>query len=122
MLRSEAHAPTLPAIELPAAWITKWEAALAKSDALLAEVNQARQQKRSHVGAGQDAEVEWAETMTRLRRYVSSRAKKSDKARINEGKELLAPLLNALARLRASAAARATRKEKAGQGQTSEES
>lgn len=110
-LRAPEHAATLAAIELPMGWLERWETALDTSDALLAEVEKARTDKRAHVGAGQDAETEWVELMVRLRRYVSSRAKRSDTARIQEGKALLAPLLDAMARLRAEAAARATRKE-----------
>ncbi|MDI1479169.1 hypothetical protein [Polyangium sp. y55x31] len=109
-LRSPEHAATLVAIELPATWLDRWEAAIFKSDALLAEVAKARTEKRAHVGAGRDAETEWVEVMVRLRRYVASRAKRSDLARILEGKALLAPLLDAMARLRAEAAARAARK------------
>lgn len=111
ILRSPDHAATLQAIELPAGWLDRWEAAVAKSESLLAEVHKARSERRAHVGAGRDAEGEWVELMVRLRRYVSSRAKRSEKAKIQEGKALLAPLLDAMAKLRAEAAARATRKE-----------
>ncbi|WP_170229886.1 hypothetical protein [Polyangium fumosum] len=111
VLRAPEHAATLAAIELPIIWLDRWEAAIAKSDALLAEVERARTEKRAHIEAGRDAETEWVELMVRLRRYVSSRAKRSDAARIQEGKMLLAPLLDAMAKLRAGAAARATRKE-----------
>ncbi|MRG93612.1 hypothetical protein [Polyangium spumosum] len=112
ILRSPEHAATLTAIELPSIWLEKWETALDKSDALLAEVEKARTDKRKHVGAGRDAETDWVELMVRLRRYVSSRAKRSETARLQEGKTLLAPLLDAMAKLRAEAAARATRKSK----------
>ena len=44
---------------------------------------------------------------------VSSRAKASDKARVAEGKVLLAPLLDEVAKLHATAAARATARENA---------
>ena len=111
ILRAPEHAATLAAIELPTLWLERWEQAILESDALLAEVERARTEKRAHIGAGRDAETEWVELMVRLRRYVSSRAKRSDTARIQEGKVLLAPLLDAMAKLRAGAAARATRKE-----------
>ncbi|MDC0744938.1 hypothetical protein [Polyangium mundeleinium] len=111
VLRAPEHAATLAAIELPTVWLERWEKAILKSDALLAEVEKARTEKRAHIDAGRDAETEWVELMVRLRRYVSSRAKRSDAARIQEGKVLLAPLLDAMAKLRAGAAARATRKE-----------
>jgi hypothetical protein len=110
VLRAPEYADTLAAIELPGFWLEKWEVVLNKSDALLAEVEKARTDKRTHVGAGRDAETEWVELMVRLRRYVSSRAKRSDTAKIQEGKVLLAPLLDAMAKLRAEAAARATRR------------
>jgi hypothetical protein len=61
-------------------------------------------------------ETDWVEAMVRLRRYVGSRAKRSDTARVAEGKELLAPLLDALAQLRSEAASRATRRENAKAG------
>jgi hypothetical protein len=51
------------------------------------------------------------DTMTRLRRYVGSRAKRTESAKIEEGKALLAPLLDALKKLNAEAAARATIKK-----------
>ncbi|MDI3291793.1 hypothetical protein [Polyangium sp. 15x6] len=111
VLRAPEHAATLAAIDLPAVWLERWETAINKSDALLAEVEKARTDKRAHVDAGRDAETEWVELMVRLRRYVGSRAKRSDAARIQEGKKLLAPLLDAMAKLRAESAARATRKE-----------
>ncbi|MDI1480157.1 hypothetical protein [Polyangium sp. y55x31] len=110
VLRAPEHAATLAAIELPPTWLGRWEAAINKSDALLAEVEKARTEKRVHVDAGRDAETEWVELMVRLRRYVASRAKRSDAARIQDGKKLLAPLLDAMAKLRAESAARATRK------------
>lgn len=95
------------------AWLNTWEKAIDKSDALNAEIERARATRKKHVSGGQDAEAEWVELMQRLRRYVSSRAKASEKARIAEGKELLVPLLDAKTRLKATAAARATSREKA---------
>lgn len=109
ILRSNDHAPTLQNIELPAVWLEHWETALDQSDKAYAEVDEARNTKQSSVSAGRDAESEWVELFVRLRRYVSSRAKRSDVARLQEGKTLLAPLLDALNKLSAEAAARATR-------------
>jgi hypothetical protein len=63
-----------------------------------------------HIGKGRDAELTWIDLMVRLRRYVGSRARRTDTARLREGKELLKPLLDTLAKLRADAAARATRR------------
>jgi hypothetical protein len=111
VLRSAEYAPTVAAIGLPLAWLTSWEASLTESESLYAAIAQARTARKTHVGAGQDAEVEFIEIGVRLRRYVGSRAASSDKARVAEGKTLLAPLLDALARLRATAAARATHRE-----------
>ena len=111
VLRSLEYAPTVAAIELPIAWLDRWESALAQSDTLYGEIEHARTARRAHVSAGQDAEADFVELCVRLRRYVASRAKSSDKARVAEGKTLLAPLLDELAKLRATAAARATLRE-----------
>jgi hypothetical protein len=113
VLRSTEHAPTVEAIELPLAWLDKWEAALEESDAAFDAVEKARTAKKTAVDLGRDAETDWVEAMVRLRRYVGSRAKRSDTARVAEGKELLAPLLDTLAQLRSEAASRATRRENA---------
>jgi hypothetical protein len=111
VLRAPEYVPTVAAIELPLAWLDRWESALAQSDTLHGEIEQARAARRAHVSAGQDAEADFVELCVRLRRYVASRAKSSDKARVAEGKTLLAPLLDELARQRATAAARATIRE-----------
>jgi hypothetical protein len=111
ILRSPDHAQTVKALKLPAAWLTGWEEALLESEAAYQDVELARTDKRTHIGAGRDAEQEWVELFVRLRRYVASRAKRSDHARIQEGKTLLAPLLDVLAKLNAQAAARATRRK-----------
>ena len=113
VLRSPEYAPTLKAIELPTAWLDRWESAIAESDAALFAVQKARTDKRGHVDAGRDVETEWVELMVRLRKYVGSRAKRSDVARVNEGKVLLAPLLDTMAKLKAETLSRATRKAKA---------
>ena len=57
--------------------------------------------------------------MVRLRRYIASRAKRTDIARIAEGQEILKPLLDAIKQLRATAAARATRRTKKDAGAAS---
>jgi hypothetical protein len=106
------YAPTLAAIALPMAWLDTWESAIAQSDTLYGAIAHARTAKRTHVSAGQDAEADFVEVCVLLRRYVGSRARSSDKARVAEGKTLLAPLLDELAKLRATAAARATIREK----------
>ena len=109
-LKSPEHAATLKAINLPSAWIPALEAALAESNAAVADVAKARGEKASHVGLGKSTESEWVDLMVRLRRYVACRAKRTDIARIAEGKELIKPLLDAIHKLRATAAARATRR------------
>lgn len=111
VLRSPEYAATLIAVDLPAAWLDRWESSVAQSEAIYAEIEQARTARRAHVSAGQDAEADFVELCVRLRRYIASRAKSSDKARIAEGKTLLAPVLDAVARLRATAATRATLRE-----------
>lgn len=111
ILRSGDFASTVAAIALPLAWLDSWEVWLTRSEALYGEIEKARTARRSHVSAGQDAETEFVELCVRLRRYVASRARSSDKVRVAEGKALLAPLLDAMARLRATAAARATLRE-----------
>lgn len=110
-LRSDEHAPTVQAIDLPVVWLDRWETALDESDKAFADVEEARKTKQSSVSAGRDAETEWVELFVRLRRYISSRAKRSDTARVQEGKALLAPLLDVLNRMNALAAARATRQQ-----------
>lgn len=110
-LRSGEYAPTVQAIELPTVWLNRWESALDDSDKAYAEVEEARTTKQSSVSAGRDAETEWVELFVRLRRYIASRAKRSDHARKQEGKALLAPLLDLLHKMNAQAAARATRQQ-----------
>jgi hypothetical protein len=111
VLRSAEYAPTVDAIGLPASWLNSWESWLTQSETIYAAIEKARTARRAHVSAGQDAETDFVELCVRLRRYISSRAKSSDKPRVAEGKALLAPLLDQMAKLRASAAARATIRE-----------
>ncbi|HZF48250.1 MAG TPA: hypothetical protein VE093_06355 [Polyangiaceae bacterium] len=111
-LKSPEHADTLAAIQLPSAWITALEAALNASNAALADLTKARGERASHVDLGKSAEAEWVDLMVRLRRYIESRAKRTDVARVAEGKELIKPLLDVVQKLRAKAAARATRRAK----------
>jgi hypothetical protein len=123
ILRSAEFAPVVTAIGLPTGWLDRWEKALGASDAIHAEIDKARAARKTHISTGQDAEADFVELMPRLRRYVASRAKASDTARVAEGKEMLAPLLDAMARLKATAALRATKRaqEKAKAPKTSEE-
>jgi len=116
VLESPEHAAAVKAIELPAAWLPKWKAALDESDQAFDEVKKARDDKKTHVGAGQDAQTDFVDVMVRLRRYIGSRAARSDKAKIAEGRTLLDPLLTMLDKAKAEKGARATRKAKAKPG------
>jgi len=118
VLRSPEWEKTLLAIELPPAWLQKWDEAITSSETTLVEVETARQDKRAHIDSGRNAEAEWVEAMIRLRKYVASRAKKSDIERVKEGEALLAPLLVVMAKLKAEAKTRATKRGKSG-GETS---
>ena len=109
-LKAPEQADAIAKVGLPAIFIEKFEAALHESEAAIEDVIKARDDKSSHVGKGRDAEQVWLDLMVRLRRYVGSRAKRTDTARVNEGKALLKPLFDVLAKLHADAAARATRR------------
>jgi hypothetical protein len=111
-LRSPEHQETLAAIELPAAWIDGFEAAVGASESILDELIKARGDKSAHVGMGRDVESVWVDLMVRLRRQIASRAKRGDTAKQIENKQLLEPLLVALQKMDAESAARATRKNK----------
>jgi hypothetical protein len=110
VLKAPERADAIAKVGLPSIYIAKFEAALDESDAAINEVLKARDDKSDHVGRGRDAEQVWLDLIVRLRRYVGSRAKRSDTERRNENKALLKPLFDALAKLRADAAARATRR------------
>lgn len=111
ILQSLEHAATLQSIGFPMAWLNQWSNAIDESDAAIADLSQTKQDKHSHIEAGQDAEDAWVETFTRLRKYVASRAKKTDVERIREGETLLAPLMLVLKQMAATAAARATKRK-----------
>ena len=113
ILLAPEHANTLHGIGFPMIWLNQWSTALDESDKAFAELEQARLDKHSHIDAGQDAEDAWVETFVRLRKYIGSRAKKSDTARIREGEALLAPLTTVLKQMAATAAARATKRKHA---------
>jgi hypothetical protein len=118
-LRSPEHVAAVAAIGLPAGWTAAWEGALNESDASFAAVQKTRTDKSIHVVVGQDAEVAFVDVMVRLRKYVDSRASRTDKVKVAQGKMLLSPLLDMLAKAKAEERARGTRKENAkpGQGQ-----
>ncbi|HRI71358.1 MAG TPA: hypothetical protein PK156_44300 [Polyangium sp.] len=111
ILQSPEHATTLGGIGFPMPWLTHWEAALDESDAAYAGLEKATLDKHAHIGAGQEAEDAWVEVFVRLRKYIGSRAKKTDTARMREGEALLAPLTTVLKQMAATAAARATKRK-----------
>jgi hypothetical protein len=114
VLKDPENAAALAAIKLPKDYIEAFEGALKESEAAIDEVIAARGDKATHIDLGRDAEATWVDLMVRLRRYVDSRAKRTDAARIAEGKALLKPLLDAVQKQKTDAAARATRKKKNG--------
>lgn len=114
VLQAPENAALLVNIAFPAGWIAAFANALDASDAALDEVVNARIDKSTHISQGRNAEDDWVDTMVRLRRYISSRAKRTDKAKIAEGRALLRPLLDELKRISTEAAARATRKAEKG--------
>jgi hypothetical protein len=113
VLREPQHAAVMLAIKLPPSWMPQWEADLNESDTAFAELEKIRATKKGHTGGGVDAENDFVDAMVRFRRYIGSRAKRTEKEKIAEGKALLAPLDDALEKLRREAAARATRREQA---------
>ena len=119
-IRSPEHAATVVAIGLPSAWTDAWAAAVVVSDALFNEVQTVRAGKSVHVIAGQDAEVAFVDVMTRLKRYIGSRASLKDTVKVAQGQLLIQPLLDALAKMRAEERARATRKDTAKKGKGKE--
>ena len=115
-LRSPEHAPTVAAIALPAEWTAAWEMSLNESDEAFVAAQKERAGKTLHVLTGQDAEVAFVDIMLRLRHYINSRASRSDKVKIAQGRKLIAPLLEILDKAKAEERARGTRKEHAKKG------
>ena len=72
-----------------------------------ADIADARNKRKSHIGVGQGAEADWVEMIPRLRGFITSRAKRTDAAQVAEARELLAPLTDTLARIDAEDARRA---------------
>jgi hypothetical protein len=105
------HAAAVAAIGFPKDWITQWKGALVESQDAFNSAGLAREEKGTHVGAGQDTEADFGEIMYQLRRYIDSRADRRDKAKVAEGKALILPLLDALQKAKVDALARATRRK-----------
>lgn len=110
-LRSPEHVPVVAAIGLPVGWTAAWEIALNESDAAFTAAQKTRADRSIHVLAGQDAEVAFVDVMVRLRKYLDSRASRTDKVKIAEGRLLIAPLLEMLAKAKADERARGTRRQ-----------
>jgi hypothetical protein len=113
VLRAKENEELLLALEVPAGWIDKFEAAVVKSDADCAAVAQGRSEKSTHVGLGRNAEREWEDLMIRFRHHIASRAKAHEVEKKAEGRELIDPLLAAVKKMRADAEMRATLRAKA---------
>ena len=114
VLKASENAEAIGALKLPIVHIEAFEAALKESDAAIGEVIEARGDKTTHIDLGRDAEDAWVDLIVRLRRYIESRAPRTDAVKVAEGKALLKPLLDAIQKLKADAAARATRRKSAG--------
>lgn len=112
VLRAPEHGATLAALGLPLAWLERWSEALDASDTAISKVLRTRATQSDQATGAQperDAEAEWVDLMTNLRRHVTNRAERDDIARIEEGRELLRPLFDALQKLRMDDAAKAAR-------------
>lgn len=112
LLQSADWAPVVTGIALPQVWLKDWEVAINLSDTLYKGLTDARTKRKEHVGSGQDGELGWQEVMTRFRKFVGSRTKRSDKTLVAEAKDLTAPLTDALEKMRIEDARRQTEREK----------
>lgn len=116
ILRAPGNAAALAALELPPAWLDRWEEALDASDAAVSEGLRALAAEGTGApptqpSSNRDPEADWVDLMARLRRYMASRAALDDATRIEEGRALLRPLFDALQALRvAEDAARPARR------------
>jgi hypothetical protein len=110
VLRAPRHASAIAAIELPTAWIAKLEVALVESEVAIADIIGAQREKGGPGALGRDAEDDWVDLMIRLRKYMGSRASRTDFVRISETRALLKPLLGALDKMKSDAAARAAKR------------
>ena len=107
ILRAPENAAALAALQLPPAWLDRWEEALDASDIAVSEGLRATANANEGAGAPpaqesskRDPEADWVDLMARLRRYMASRAARDDAARVEEGRVLLRPLFDALQALR----------------------
>jgi hypothetical protein len=115
VLRAPENSALIKEIELPPAWLDRWEAALNSSDAAVSQGLRASAMEAAGGAAGepanQDPEADWVDLVARLRRHVTGRAARDDSARVEEGRVLLRPLFDALQTLRvADEAARPPRR------------
>jgi len=116
VLRAPENAAALAVLEMPSAWLDRWEEALDASDAAVSEglraiAAQGAGAPPAQPSSNRDPEADWVDLMARLRRYMGSRATLDDATRIEEGRTLLRPLFDALQALRvAEDAARPARR------------
>lgn len=116
ILRAPENAAAIAALEVPPAWLDRWEEALDASDATVSEGLRAIAAEGAGAPPAQpssnrDPEADWVDLMARLRRYMATRATFDDATRIEEGRTLLRPLFDALQALRvAEDAARPARR------------
>ena len=105
ILRAPENLAALASLELPPAWLDRWEEALDASDTAVSEGLRATAAEDAGApvadpSTNRDPEADWVDLMARLRRYVAGRAARDDAARIDEGRTLLRPLFDALQALR----------------------
>jgi hypothetical protein len=116
ILRAPENAAALAALDVPSAWLDRWEEALDASDAAVSEGLWATAAEGAgappdQLSSNRDPETDWVDLMARLRRYMATRASLDDATRIEEGRTLLRPLFDALQALRvAEDAARPARR------------
>jgi len=110
LLRAPENAGTLASIRLPLEWLDLLETAIDVSESAYFGRTLARAGRKEQVALGKEAEAQWLDVVTRLRKYVESRAPAGHTQKELEGRALIAPLTEALQHARAMAAARATRR------------
>lgn len=116
-LRAPEHQTTLANIKFPLVWLDALEVAVEKSNKAYNDRMAALSQSLDVVSRAKETETEWLDVVTRLRKYIASRAPAGDLEKAHENKELLRPLDEAMAKEKALAKSRATRRtKKAGEG------
>lgn len=113
-LSTPSSVATLTSIEMPATWVPSFAASIDASDQADAALLRTRGDKSGHIDLGEEAELDWNDIMSRLRHYISTRAKRSERAKKLQGTRFLESLTTELLRMKADASARATRRAKVG--------